>query len=92
VERLELEYTPGADSPLGAGVCGAFLVLLGLPLAVLLLPRSQDLEMFFVCCFWSFVAGIGAWTLWFAIRKRYVLVAYTPSGSSRMIFHRPART
>jgi hypothetical protein len=90
IERLELQYTPGADSPLAGGVCGAFLVLLGLPLAVLLLPRSRDLEMFFVCCFWSLVAATGAWVLWFSIRKRYVLVAHTPDGSSRMVFHRTA--
>ena len=90
IEHLELQYTPGADSPLGGGLCGAFLVLLGLPLAVLLLPRSRDLEMFFVFCFWSFLTATGAWILWFSIRKRYVLVAHTPNGSSRMVFHRTA--
>ncbi len=90
VERLELEYTPAMETPLAGILGGAFFVLLGLPLAVLLLPPSQDLELFFVFCFFLSLAGMGAWMLWFAIRKRYVLVAHTSTGRSRMVFHRTA--
>ena len=45
------------------------------------------LPVFFVFCLWLSLAGLGAWVLWFSIRKRYVLVAHTPNGSSRMVFH-----
>ena len=95
VESLELQYTPGADYPIASRVLGALFVLPGLSCAVFLLLRMEDLETFFAFCFLSSMAGLGAWVLWFAIRKRYVLVAHTPNGSSRMISFtapRPART
>jgi hypothetical protein len=90
IESLELQYTPGMERPGGGIVLGAFFLLAGLPLAGFLLPRIQDLEMFFASCLGLLLAGTGAWILWFSIRKRYVLVAHTPNGSSRMIFHRTA--
>jgi hypothetical protein len=87
IERLELEHTPGMDRPLAGGFLGVVFVLFGLPLT-LFLPRAHNLETFSVVCFGALLAAMGAWILWFAIRKRYVLVACTAEGRSRMIFPR----
>jgi hypothetical protein len=90
IESLELQYTPGLEKPIGGGLCGAFFLLLGLPLAVIGVTRIQDFETFAAFCFFSLLAGTGVWIIWLAIRKRYVLVAYTSNGRSRMIFPRGA--
>ena len=90
IERLELEHTPALERPLTAVVFGALFVLLGLPLAVLLLLDIQTLEMFFVFCLGLGLAGTGAWMMWLAIKKRYVLVAHTSNGRSKLIFPRAA--
>lgn len=92
IESLELQYTPGLESPVLGGACGVFFLLLGLPLAVIGVTRIQDFETFAAFCFFTLLAGTGTWIVWLAIRKRFVLVAYTPSGRSRMIFpHTAAR-
>jgi hypothetical protein len=38
----------------------------------------------------TIVVATGAWIVGLSIEKRYVLVAHTPNGSSRMVFHRTA--
>lgn len=91
VERLELEYTPGAENPVIAVFLGAVFTILGLPLAVLILPRIEDFEMFSVFCLGALLAGTGIWMVWFAIKKRFVLIARTANGSSRMVFPPHAR-
>jgi hypothetical protein len=90
IERLELEHTSAMEKPLAAGLFGVVFLLFGLPLAVLLPPRIQDFETFSVFCLGALLVATGAGILVFAIRKRYVLVAHTPSGRSRMIFPRDA--
>ena len=92
VERLELVCAPGADKPVAVGVSGVVLILLGLPLAVMLAPKiGVDRSILAAFCLFAGLAATGIWMLWFAMRKRYVLVAHTPNGSSRMVFHRSAR-
>lgn len=92
VEHLELTYMPVADKPLGLRVCGVVFLLMGLPLAVLLLPKIGDHGSILAAfCLFAGVAGIGVWMISITIRKRFVLVAHTPNGSSSMVFHRSAR-
>jgi len=86
IERLELEHKPVMEKPLSAVVFGTLFVLFGLTLAALLVLEVQNLEMFFVVCLGLFLAGTGAWMLWLALKKRYVLVVHSSSGRSRMIF------
>lgn len=86
VERLELEYTPGAENPVIAVFLGAVFTILGLPLAVLILPRIETFEMFSVFCLGTLLGGTGIWMVWFGLKKRFVLIASTANGSSRMVF------
>ncbi|HET9229170.1 MAG TPA: hypothetical protein VFR31_21000 [Thermoanaerobaculia bacterium] len=87
VDRLELQLVSPVDHPVGATVCGAFFVLLGTPIAVGLGPRIEDFEMFGAFCLFAGVAIMGAWIILFSWKKRYVLVAHTPAGAHRMMFH-----
>lgn len=91
VEHLELIYVPGADKPVAISLCGGVLILLGLPLAVLLAPGIRDLTILAPFCLFTGVAAIGIWMLWLGFKKRYVLVAHTLNGPSRLIFHPRAR-
>ena len=91
IEHLELIYVPGADKPVALAVFGVFFLLLGLPLAVLLAPGLGELYILAPFCLFAGLAATGAWMLWFAMKKRFVLVAHTLNGPSRMVFHRNAR-
>jgi hypothetical protein len=90
IERLELERTSVMERPLAAGLFGVVFLLFGLPLAVLLPPRIQDFETFSAFCLGALLVAVGAGILVLSIRKRYVLVAHTPNGRSRLIFPRNA--
>ena len=86
IERLELEHKPALERPLTAVVFGALFVLLGLTLAALLLLGIENFEMLSVVCLGFLLAGTGAWVLWLALKKRYVLIAHTSIGRSKMLF------
>jgi len=91
IERLELLYRPALGNPLTAGTLGAFFALLGLALVVIGLPRIQDFETFSIVCLGMLLAWLGFRMLWYALKKRFVLIAYTPSGSFKMmVFPRTA--
>lgn len=90
VDRLELRHSSPVDHPVAAAVCGFFFVALGLPLAVLLGPRIEDMEMFGAFSLFALLAFMGAWIAWFSLRKRYVVVAHTATGEHRMMFHQAA--
>ncbi len=86
VKHLELEYTPGADYPVAVSLFGALFALLGITMVALLVTRIEDLEMFGAFCLGLLLGGMGCWMLWFALKKRFVLIARTAHGPSRMVF------
>lgn len=90
VESLELLRTSPVERPGIAVVCGVVFLLFGLPLAVMIAPRIETLEMFAAFCLFAMLAGMGVWILWFALKKRFILVARTPTGQAQMIFHSAA--
>lgn len=91
IERLELQHASARENLTAARLYGVFFALLGLPLTwIALTLERMDLEAFCLLCLGSGLAAMGIWLVVTAIQKRYVLVAYTPKGRSRMIFPRAA--
>lgn len=90
VDKLELQRTSPVDHPVVATACGLFFVALGTPLAVMLGPRIENMEMLGAFCLFTFLALMGVWIILFSVRKRYVVVAHTPTGEHRLMFHQSA--
>ena len=88
VLSLEIRHTSGLERPLIAIVVGALITIASLYPLVPLLDWFQQggtlqVDLLPLLAF----SLLGLWMIWFAVRKRQVLVVHTPKGRRKLIFH-----
>lgn len=91
VRGLELVYASAAERPAITAILGVALLLIALfPFAFLMLAFTRGGSFEAAVFYLTGFSVPGGWLLWFAFKKRRVLLVHTARGTRKLAFHRSA--
>jgi hypothetical protein len=91
IRSVEVGFASGAERPLVIAILGVVVLLVAaFPLlffaAVLIVGGQMRIEIFTMLA----MAPFGIWLLWFALKKRMVLLVQTQQGRRKLVFSKSA--